>query len=98
MQKLTDLESDGRVCCDRRDHPHRTVGRRRVLVWQGRRRRPVDVAVVGLVVHGGDCGGSDGAAGLSPVTAARLVQAASETGQAGAQRPEAVLQVRRLAT
>ena len=93
------MEADGRVCCDRRDHPHRTVGgRRRVLVRQGRRRRPVDVAVVGLVVHGGDCGGSDGAAGLSPVAAARLVQAASETGQAGAQRTEAVLQISRLAT
>ena len=90
------MEADGRVGRDRRDHPHRTVGCR-VLVWQGRRRRPVDVAVVGLVVHGGG-GRGDGSAGLPPVAAARLVQAAPETGQAGAQRPEAVLQVRRLAT
>ena len=93
------MEADRRVCCNRRDHPHRTVGRRHVLVRQGRRRRPVDVAVVGLVVHGGGGGGrGDGSAGLPPVAAARLVQAAPETGQAGAQRPEAVLQVRRLAT
>ena len=85
--KLTDLKAHGRVGRDGRDHPHCTVRRRRcrrTLVRQGRWRRPVDIAVVGLTVDAG------GRAGL-PVTATSLVEAISEAGQAGAQRSEAVL-------
>ena len=86
LVKLTDLEADRRVGRDGRYHPHRTVRRsRRALVRKGRRRRPVDVAVVGLTVHGGE------GAVLPVVAAASFVEAASEAGQAGAQRSETVL-------
>ena len=90
LVKLTDLEADRRVGRDGRYHPHRTVRRRRrrhrhILVRKGRRRRPVDVAVVGLTVHGGE------GAVLPVVAAASFVEAASEAGQAGAQRSETVL-------
>ena len=77
------MEAHRRIGRDGRDHPHRTVRCRRVLVRKGRWRRPVDVAVVGLTVHG---------AGLSVVAAAtRFVKAVSEAGQAGAQGSKAVL-------
>ena len=87
LVKLTDLEADRRVGRDGRYHPHRTVRRsRRALVRKGRRRRPVDVAVVGLTVRGRVGGGAG-----PVVAAASFVEAVSEAGQAGAQRSEAVL-------